>query len=62
MSRTEFVDKYGSYVASVLVGALASALTALLGSIGGGGALAALLAAVAYWSERRAKQEHGDKE
>ena len=28
----------------------------------GGVALAALLAAVAYWSERRAKQENGGKE
>ncbi len=62
MSRTEFVDKYGSYIAAVLVGTLASVFTGLFGSIGGGVALAALLAVVAYWSDWHAKQENGNNE
>lgn len=62
MSRAEFVDKYGAYIAAVIVGGLASVFTSLFGNIGGGVALAALLAAVAYCSERRAKQENGGKE
>lgn len=62
ITRAEFIDKYGAYIAAVIVGGLASVFTGLFGSIGGGVALAALLAAVAYWSERRAKQENGGKE
>ena len=62
ITRAEFIDKYGAYIAAVIVGGLASVFTSLFGSIGGGVALAALLAAVAYWSGRRAKQENGGKE
>lgn len=61
ITKAEFIDKYGAYIAAVIVGGLASVFTSLFGSIGGV-ALAALLAAVAYWSERRAKQENGGKE
>ena len=40
ITRAEFIDKYGAYIAAVIVGGLASVFTSLFGSIGGGVALA----------------------
>ena len=61
ITRTEFIDKYGPYIAAVLVGALASVFTGLLGSIGGGVALAALIAALIYWDDWRCEKAAKEK-
>lgn len=56
LSRSEFIGKYGIYLALLPLGVIVALLTEWLGSVGGAAVFVAFMAAMIYWDDWRTEK------